>query len=157
MATLSRTKVLVVAIALLVGLAIWPHGSQAATGGTLKALSTATTATTTASSLTVDHAAPDGNTTAQCRIQRTSRTAGTSTQQCFTINYKTGPGADDYEVTSQGTSGTILETGDATNHGDVTLGAVFIEAPGQAAQPTNTPGGPTNTPLPPTATPTAAP
>jgi hypothetical protein len=274
MATISRTKLLLVAIALLVGFAVWPHGnSQAASGGTVKALSSDTTITSTSSSVNVNNAFPDGNTAAQCFIQVNSKSgaqtntfgncsgvtlniqcasgsydisvlapsatgastsingtptwtgaydmgtaafktcanapspavnngtldatlagtaagqnvvwlvggdnnghfgdatstqrngiitymesAGNSTPGTVATDYKNKPGAEYYEVTAQGTNGTIVETSDTTNHGDVTLQGVFLETPGQAAVPTNTPGGPTNTPQPtPTPTPAAVP
>jgi hypothetical protein len=269
MATISRTKLLLVAIALLIGFAAWPRGSQAASGGSVKPLSTDTAITSTSSSVTVSNAFPDGNTTANCFIQVNSKSgaqtntfgncagatvtvqcasgsydisvlapsgtgastsinstatwtgaydmgtqafgtcpnapspavangtlsvslsgtaagqnvvwlvggdnnghfgdatstqrngimtymesAGNSTPGTIATDYKNKPGAEYYEVTAQGTSGTLVETADTVNHGDVTVQGVFLEAPGQGAQPTNTPGGPTNTPAPtPTNTP----
>jgi hypothetical protein len=273
MATLTRTKVLVIAIAILVGFAVWPHGGQAASGGTTKNVTSDTTITSTASNVTVSNAFPDGNTTAQCFISINQKsgvqsptygncsglsatvtcasgqydlsvlapsgvgastsingtptwngvydqgasppctntpagakaslmadvagtaagqnvvflwttsnsghfnvagsaersgcvqyleTSGTSTPGCFILNYKTGPGAGYYEATAQGATGTVYESPNAGNtpypdRADMTLSGVFVEAPGQAAVPTNTPGGPTNTPLPATATPTPGP
>jgi hypothetical protein len=87
-----------------------------------------------------------------------TESAGSSTPGQVATNYVNKPGAAYYEVTAQGTGGTLVESGTGSIHGDVTVQGVFIEAPGQAAVPTNTPGGPTNTPAPtPTSTPAAAP
>jgi hypothetical protein len=91
-------------------------------------------------------------------VQHVESAAGStpSTSVCF-HNLKPGKSGTFYEATAQGATGIVYETKGDTS-GNIPLGGVFFEAPGQAAAPTTTPGGTTNTPLPaPTATATPRP
>lgn len=75
MRSILRVRLLIAILALLVGgiVAVGAYHSQAATGGSVALLNTDQTITATSSGVTTNATFPDGNNTAQCFIQVTSK------------------------------------------------------------------------------------